>query len=248
MSEPARAGEADPEIRIVELDDERSPLADDAFGLIREMFEAADRHGQDELRAELEERRRQLVPRNRPHVLVALDGDVVAGTIYGTFLALVNAGFVAYVAVAESHRGCGIARQLRAALARQFHTDAREVLEEELAWIVGEVRLASPWLEQLVRRRGAIPLDFDYYHPGMRPDGDHEPYRLYLEPMADQSRELGVLRVLRIAYAVYRHGYRVRYPLRLAGFRAILDQLEHRETVGPDPAVVRRALDGGDDG
>jgi hypothetical protein len=169
---------------------------------------------------------------------------VVVGAAYGIYLAGPNCGFVAYVAVHPDQRGGGIARELRAQLSASFRADAIADGNEELAWIVGEVRRSSPWLEQLVRTRGAIPLDFDYFHPGMSPGGDHEPYTLYLEPMGDTRQALPVLLVRRVVYQVYRIAYRVRHPLMRTNFRRMMDELEGRDEVGPSADVLARAFAG----
>jgi GNAT superfamily N-acetyltransferase len=227
--------------RIAELSDERSAEAAAALALIERTFAARDRHAPQELRSELEEKRLELVPRNRPHLFAALaDGEVV-GAIYGVYMAGPNCGFVAYVAVEPEHRGGGVARRLRAELAERFRGDARAVGHDELGWVVGEVKRSSPWLTELVRRRGAIPLDLEYFHPGMAPGDGREPYSLYLEPVGDIRRELPVLLVQRIIFAVYRVAYRVRHPLMRPGFRAMVEALDGRAVVGPHREVIERA-------
>jgi ribosomal protein S18 acetylase RimI-like enzyme len=228
-------------VRITELLDERSADAAAALALIERTFAPRDRHAPQELRSELEEKRLELVPRNRPHLFGALVDGVVVGSIYGAYMAGPNCGFVAYVAVDPDHRGGGIARQLRAELAERFRGNARAVGHDELGWVVGEVRRSSPWLTELVRRRGAIPLDLEYFHPGMSPGDGREPYSLYLEPVGDIRRELPVLLVQRIIFAVYRVAYRVRHPLTRPGFRAMIEELDGRAVVGPHREVVERA-------
>jgi hypothetical protein len=243
MPEEAPASQ---ELHLVEVVDERTPACDGALALIERTFQVADRHAPDELRSELEEKRRQLVPRNRPHLLAALREGEVMGAAYGIYLAGPNCGFVAYVAVDEAQRGGGIARRLRRQLAAAFREDARADGNDELAWIVGEVRRDSPWLEQLVRRRGAIPLDFEYFHPGMNPGGEHEPYTLYLEPMGDTRQALPVLLVRRVVYQIYRIAYRVRHPLMRSNFRRMMEELERREEVGANQEVLFRASASGE--
>jgi GNAT superfamily N-acetyltransferase len=238
MPEPPAGRDA---ARIVEVEDERSDECRGAIELIEETFRPVDRHAPGELLSELEEKRRQLVPRNRPHLLAAVLEERVVGAAYGVYLAGPNCGFVAYVAVHPQARGGGIARRLRARLAECFRADAAADGHQGLAWIVGEVRRSSAWLEQLVRRRGAIPLDFTYYHPGMFPGGGQEPYTLYLEPQGDSRRSLPVLLVRRIVYQVYRIAYRVRHPLTRPGFRSMMDELEGREEVGANQEVMARA-------
>ena len=70
-----------------------------------------------------------------------------------------------------------------------------------------------------------------YYHPGVEPP-DRPIHALYRQPLADDRVELPSVQVARILYAVYRRGYRVRYPLMHAGFRAMLDDLADRPIIG----------------
>ena len=75
--------------------------------------------------------------------------------------------------------------------------------------------------------------------PGSPGEGAPPPepsrYVLYREPVGDLRRELPVSLVRRVLYAIYRRGYRVRYPLDLPPFRDMLEALNGRETVGPAP-------------
>jgi GNAT superfamily N-acetyltransferase len=221
------------EPRIVSVTDEREPIADAGLALIEEMFAPQDRQALSELRSELAERRLGLFATYNFHMLAAVfaGDDDPAGVITGVYLGGVNAGFVTYLAVRRRYRGRRIARLLRPALIDAFRADARAAGHADVAWILGEVRSRSPWLRRLVRTRGAIPFDIDYYHPGMTP-GVSEPYILYRQPMGDTRRELPAGTVRRILYAVYRRAYRVRYPLMRESFAAMIDQLEGRETVG----------------
>lgn len=225
------------EPRLVPVTDERDPLADRAFSLIEQMFAPQDRQAVSELRSELAERRLGMFTNYNFHLIVAVyeDDDAPAGTITGVYLGGVNAGFVTYLAVRRQYRGRRIARLLRPRLIDAFRADARAAQRADLAWVLGEVRASSPWLRRLVRTRGAIPFDLDYYHPGMTP-GVSEPYLLYRQPIGDDRRALAVTQVRRVLYAIYRRAYRVRYPLHRESFVAMMDQLEGRETVGVHPA------------
>lgn len=241
------------EVRTVEIRDEREPLAGAALAVIADMFTPADRQPLDELRSEVEERRLDLVPEHGFHMLTALhqnDTDP-AGTIIGLYLAAVNAGIITYLAVRRQHRGQRIARVLRPHLIEVFRADARRAGHGDLAWVLGEVRAESPWLRRLVRTRGAIPFDLEYFHPGMSLHGG-ERYVLYRQPVGDHTRDLPTPLVRRTLFAIYRHAYRVRYPLTREVFRAMLDQLEGRESVGVhpefrdafcDPLVSRRPVE-----
>jgi GNAT superfamily N-acetyltransferase len=229
-------GEAE-QPRVVAIADERDPLADDALALIDEMFSPQDRHGLAELRYELAERRLGMFTTYNFHLLAAMlpGDDRPAGTTCGVYLGGVNAGFVMYLAVRREHRGRRIARLLRPALIEAFGADARAGGQQDVRWVLGEVRQSSPWLRRLVRTRGAIPFDLRYYHPGMTP-GTSEPYVLYRQPVSDHRHDLPVVEVRRIIYAIYRRAYRVRYPLQRESFATMVEELDGRETVGVHPA------------
>lgn len=223
-------------VRIVEIRDEREPLAEAALAVIAEMFAAHERQPINELRSEIAERRLGMLSGYNFHLLTALyeDNDVPAGAIAGLYLDGVNAGFITYLAVRSQHRGRRLARVLRPKLIEVFRADARREEYDDLAWVLGEVRADSPWLKRLIRTRGAIPFDIEYYHPGMS-IGSGEPYVLYRQPIGDHRRELPVELVRRTLFAIYRRGYRVRYPLNRDIFTNMLEQLEGREQVGVHP-------------
>jgi len=224
-----------PDIEIVEVDDERTALADEAISLFEQTFDRRDRHGVDELRSEIAEKRLELLPPFDFHLLVAQSEGQLQGAIMGCYLAGANAGFVNYLAVPEAMRGMGVGRLLRPRLVQLFKDDAHHHSGTDLAWVIGEVRHDNPWLRRLVRNRGAIPFDLTYFHPGMLPSANAPPYVLYRQPFADARIELPSAFVRRILYTVYRRAYRVRYPLEHAGFRNMLAQLEGREFVGAHP-------------
>jgi GNAT superfamily N-acetyltransferase len=226
-----------PTYRITEVLDERAPEATAALELIRASFTGRDRQSMDELRSELEEKRRGLLSAYDYHLVVALDeGDAVAGAVAGAYLEGVNAGFVLYLAVAEPHRGRGLGRRLRTELVRLLRENAQEEGHPDLSWVLGEVRSDSPWLDRLLRG-GALTFDFDYYHPGMSP-GDGTPrYTLYREPVADRRARLPRPLVRRILYSIYRRAYRVRYPLERPGFRAMLAEVSRPRARPKEPTV-----------
>jgi GNAT superfamily N-acetyltransferase len=225
-----------PEPELVPILDEREPLAEQAFALIHSMFAPADRQPISELMSELAERRLGLLSNHNFHLIAARyhDDAEPAGAIIGVYLGGVNAGLVMYLAVRKRYRGHGLGRLLRPRLVQAFQHDARRAGHDDIAFVLGEVRARSPWLRRLVRTRGAIPFDFDYYHPGMAP-GAGETYVLYRQPFADSRRELPVSLVRRVLYAIYRRAYRVRYPLQREGFVVMLRQLEGRRSVGVHP-------------
>jgi GNAT superfamily N-acetyltransferase len=222
-------------VRIIEVTDEREALAEEALGLIAECFPSHERQPLSELRSEIEEKRRELLMPFDFHLFVAVDAEGTAvAAVSGVYLAGINAGFISYLAVRGDYRSKGMARRVRSALVEAFREDARRTGREDLAWVLGEVRTDGNWLGNLVRHRGALPFDLTYYHPGMVLEGA-PPYALYREPVGDHRRELPVAEVRRILYAVWRRGYRVRYPLERVTFQAMIEELEGREVVRVHP-------------
>jgi GNAT superfamily N-acetyltransferase len=221
--------------RIIELTDEDAPTTAQAFDLIETTFERPDRQPMEELRSEVAERRQRLTTAEAFHLFVALDAhDSVLAAITGIYLDGVNAGFVTYLAVRQDMRRHGIGRRLRVRLVERFRTDARVAGFDDLAWVVGEVRTSSPWLKRLVRNRGAVPFDLTYYHPGVRPPA-RPLHALYRQPVLDHREVLPVQLVRRLLYAIYRRGYRVRYPLLHTGFQVMMEELDTRREVGMHP-------------
>jgi ribosomal protein S18 acetylase RimI-like enzyme len=229
----AQATAAD-DISIVEVLDEREPLAESALGLIGGAFEPADRQPLSELTSEIAEKRMGFAADF--HLLAALARDgAVLGTVAGIYLEGVNAGFVTYLTVAPEQRGQQLAPDLRSSLVEVFRSDARGAGREDLAWVVGEVRADSNWLRRLAATREAIVFDVDYMRPGTDPAAGDPAYVLYRQPVGDNSSALPVPVMRRLLYAIYRRGYRVRHPLQNIAFRAMLDELDGRETVGEHP-------------
>lgn len=221
---------------IRELQDEREPLAGAALQLIADAFERPDRQPLTELRSEIAEKRLDLLGAMDFHLLAAVtpEGEAV-GTVTGIYLGGVNAGFITYLTVAPAWRRRRLAPGLRGALVEIFRADARSAGFDDLDWVLGEVRAGSPWLRRLVGSGGVITFDLTYYHPGMNPENDDRRYILYRQPVGDARAALPGPLVRRILYAIYRRGYRVRYPLERASFQAMMEQLEGREWVGPHP-------------
>jgi GNAT superfamily N-acetyltransferase len=279
VKDGSTAGESAP--IILEVVDERGPEAGAALALISATFPRQARQPLTELRSEIAEKRLDLLAAMDFHLLVALgeSGEVMA-TVAGIYLEGVNAGYVTYLAVDSRFRGLGLAPRLRSRLVELFRGDARRAGFEDLAWVVGEVRVDRPWLRSLLQTGNAVAFDLPYHIPGTvpppdgsgavrpgahasgssrpgspdpasgrpGPPGEAEPppeparYVLYREPVGDLRRELPVSLVRRVLYSIYRRGYRVRYPLDLPPFRAMLEALNGRETVGP----AHLELDGAD--
>jgi GNAT superfamily N-acetyltransferase len=219
---------------VEEILDERDPRAEEALRLIAGAFQRPERQPLSELRSEIAEKRLGLLAAMDFHLLVAAGEDGgVQGTVAGMYLEGVNAGYITYLAVAPRFQGRRLAPRLREALVERFRLDARNAGFDELAWVLGEVKGDSPWLARLLRERGAVAFDLPYRHPGVTRDGEPDGHVLYRQPVGDRREELPAQLVRRILYAIYRRGYRIPYPLDSHGFRAMLDDLEDRYTVGP---------------
>lgn len=214
------------ELRFLMLTDEREPLVEDALALIEASFTMDERQPLDEIRMAIEEMRRGLLSQHEFHLLVAVDTDrnVVAVTC-GVYMEGVNAGFVDYLAVRPEARGTGTGSRLRTALVEAFREDARRWGEEELAWVLGEVEKTNPWLRRITESGDAIPFDFSYIQPRLSADRRPVPLVLYREPIGDRRESLPTESVCQLLYAIYRRVYRIGFPLRLDGFRAMLAEI-----------------------
>ena len=230
MGEPESSGT---DMRVVAVDDERSPLAHAAFELIHEAM--WDVQPTSDLLSELEEKRLGLPSGGDYHLLVFQEPDgSVAATASGVYLEGVNVGFITYLAVREDVRGLRLGRELRDHLVEAFREEARRRTGGELAWTVGEVRRENRWLRTLVHEGRAVPFDLGYFHPWMRRRSEGA-YVLYREGAAVASPELPTQEVARLLYAIWRRAYRIRYPLQHDTFCYMLRQLEGRDTVGIHP-------------
>lgn len=224
---------------IVAVRDERDPLAREALELVEEMFSARDRQSIADLLSEVAEARLGVLDGDDFHLLAAVsESGEVPGTALGVYMSSINAGIVTYLAVRPAFRGQELARTLRTRLVERFRQNARDTGRDDLAWVVGEVRAESPWLQRLVRHRGAIPFDLTYYHPGMWPGYGGPAYVLYRQPVGDFRRVLPAGLVRQVVYDIYRRTYRVRYPFSHPGFAAMMDALEERDQVGRLPGFA----------
>jgi ribosomal protein S18 acetylase RimI-like enzyme len=245
MSDPAiesaqrKGGEAGGSERVIEIESERSVLADRSLALIREIFPARERQPIEQIAMEIEEKRLGLLTTYDFHLFSAVDeADEVVAVASGVYLGGVNTGFITYLAVAPGQRSRGVGRRVRTALVEQFRQDARLLDWSELAAVVGEVRLDSPWLSRLVRDRFVIPLDLEYFHPGQDPSEPLVRWVLYRQPVADQRQVLPAGEIRQLLYAIWRRAYRVRWPLEREGFHMMLNELADRHEVGAHPEVT----------
>lgn len=240
MSAPATdpADGSPSEDRILEVLDERGPIADSALDLIQRAFPPRERQPLEQIAMEIAEKRLGLLTSYDFHLLAAVSPeDRVLAVVSGVYLGGVNIGFVTYLAVEAGSRGRQLGRRLRVALIDAFRRDALALEWPELAGVVGEVRLESPWLQRLVRDRAVLPLDLTYFHPGEDPTNPEAEWILYRQPVADKRTEYPADEVRQLLYAIWRRAYRVRWPLEREGFQAMLRELEGRTVVGPHPAV-----------
>lgn len=237
---PAGGPDAAPP-RLVEVLDERDAIAERALGLIERAFPPRERQPIAQIAMEIAEKRLGLLTSYDFHLIAAVsDGDEVMAVVSGVYLGGVNTGFVTYLAVDRAHRARRVGRGLRTALIDAFRRDARALEWPDLAAVVGEVRLDSPWLQRLVRDRAVLPLDLTYFHPGEDPSSPDAEWILYRQPVADERSELPVGEVRQLLYAIWRRAYRVRWPLERVGFQAMLSELAGRTHVGPHAAVPSR--------
>ena len=215
------------QLRIVDVTDERAPLARRAISLIQDAI--WDVHPTRFLLAELEESRRGEAKGGRYHLLAVGDGDsqTPVAAAAGAYLADVNAGFVAYLAVHEDHRSGGLGQRLRERLVDAFRHEALATHGEDLSAVLGEVESDSPWLRRLVQSGRAVPFDTPYFHPWMS-RGSEGHYTLYREPVADPRRVLPAHEIAELIEAVWRRAYRVRDPYRSEIFRYMMHRLHER--------------------
>ena len=224
---------AEGSMRVMVVDDERSPLAIAALELIADAI--GDVQPVNDLLSEIEERRRGMPSAGDAHLLVMVDEDGrAAAAAAGIYLEAVNAGFVTYLAVRKELRGQRVGRGLRTHLVDSIRAEARGKHGADPAWVVGEVRSGSPWLQTLVTAGEAIPFDFPYFHPWM-PRGAEGRYVLYREPLADTRTELPAQEVVRLVYAIWRRAYRIRFPLQSETFCYMIDRLQSAGTIGAHP-------------
>ncbi|MEX2582535.1 MAG: hypothetical protein WD766_04650 [Gemmatimonadota bacterium] len=224
--------------RIVEVEDERGPIAEQALGLIQRAFPPRERQPIEQIAMEIGEKRMGLLTSYDFHLFAAVSADEhVMAVSSGVYLGGVNAGFVTYLAVEQAYRARHLGRRLRVTLVEAFRRDARMLEWPDLAAVVGEVRLESPWLQRLVRDRGVLPLDLNYYHPGEDPSERPSPWILYRQPVEDHRTELPASEVRQLLYAIWRRAYRVRWPLEREGFHMMLTELSGKTHVGAHQAL-----------
>jgi GNAT superfamily N-acetyltransferase len=224
--------------RVVEVTDERTPLAERAIELIQSTI--WDVHPARYLLAELRETRQGTVQGGGYHLLATVepaDESTPIAAATGVYLAAVNAGFVSYLAVREDQRGRGLGKALRGHLVEAFRAQARREAGAELASVVGEVERESRWLRVLLDEGRTMALDVPYFHPWMSLHAEGR-YVLYREQVTDTRPELPAEEVARIIEAIWRRAYHFQKPEQRDTFRRMMRALEGRSTVGPAPDLA----------
>lgn len=222
---------------ITAVDSARDPLFRQAFALYSRVFPPSEKIDREYFQNVFEEKRLGLLAPFNFHFLVAHQRGRAVGFISGSYLAIVNLGFVGYLAVAPDDAGRRVGSRLRRRLVEAMQRDARVAGHEDLMGMMGEVEDGNPWLERM-RRHGALAFDLDYLQPST--DGtDVVPLVLYLQPVGGRRhlRSLKVSTMRRILYAIYRRLYRIRFPLTRPEFKRMFRQLEGRARVGARPSA-----------
>lgn len=219
-------------VTIESLDDDRTPLYLDSVALYNRVFPDSERSDPQYFAHILEEKRLGVLYPFNFHYVVARVDDQVVGLATGHYLALVNLGFVGYLAVEPLVKGARIGSRLRHRLVQEFRRDARAAGYKDLLGVIGEVQADNPWLRHLIRKRDAFALDFDYRQPPLGSQLDDVPLVLYLEPIARPIKRISAENVRKLLYAIYRRVYRVRFPLKNRTLSRMMDELKSRRWIG----------------
>lgn len=219
-------------IVIREILSQHDPAFRAAHALLRASFHRAEMLPVADWRNAMRERQERLWTDVNWHLLVAQRNGALVGAATGSYLGNLNVGIIGYIAVKVPARSAGLGPRMRNALRRRFEADARLTGHARLRAIVGEVREDNVWLRHLVRREGAIALDFPYFQPSLGGGRDVVPLVLYYQPLDRPAKSLGVSEVRRLLYSMWRRAYRVARPLSDPAFRAMLQSLRGRRRVG----------------
>jgi hypothetical protein len=221
-----------PPLRIASVSDHRHPHFTAALRLYNRVFPSEEKVDRRYFRNLLEEKRLGLLYPFNVHFLVAVRGERVIGLATGSYLAVVNVGFVGYLAVGRRSAGAHIGTRLRHRLVADLRRDAQASGNRDLGAVMGEVERDNPWLRHLIRDRRVFALDLDYRQPPLHRQTHEVPLVLYVEPVGRPFQSLRAADVRLLLYAIYRRLYRIRFPLRAPSFVRMLRQLEGRRVVG----------------
>lgn len=219
-------------VRIRELTTGEDPAFGAAYALLRRTFPKAELLPKREWVTVLRERVAGLWTDINWHLFVAEREGSVVGMASGSYLGNVNVGIVGYIAVRRIARTRGLGPRLRHRLVEAFERDALRVRGKPLRAVVGEVAEENPWLRHLVRRLGALALDFSYCQPSLGRGGKEVALVLYYQGRADRRRVLPASEVQRLLYTMWRRMCRVANPLSNPAFRRMRQALAGRRAIG----------------
>ena len=217
---------------IEEIDDPASPWFQRVLELSTRLFPPKERLDREDLEERLLEKRLGLLYPSNVHLLVGHRDKEFSGFAQGSYLAGPNVCFVGYLAVRPSRGKGRIGPLLRQRLIRECRRDAIANQRRDIWAIVGEVERGNPWLETLVRSRGAIALDFHYEQPALTATGRPAPLVLYVQRRDRSVASMRARAVRSLVYGIYRGVYRIRFPLRNESFRRIVASIGNRNRIG----------------
>jgi GNAT superfamily N-acetyltransferase len=219
-------------LRIREVVSPRDSAFRAAYRLLAGVFPRDELLPRRDWNATMREREQGLWTDLNWHVLIAERGRRLLGVATGSYVGNLNVGVIGYIAVGRRVRSQGVGPRLRRRLYAALARDARRIRARPLAALVGEVRADNPWLHHLVRRTGALALDFPYYQPSLRAQREPVPLVLYYQPLLRRRAWLPVGELRRILYTLWRRPYRVGRPLARPAFRRMLRALHGRRRIG----------------
>jgi hypothetical protein len=215
-----------------------------AYRLLHGEFHEAEMSPRRDWTNALRERAHGLLHDVAWHLMVAERGGRVIAAASGTYLGNVNVGVIGYVVVRRNARVAGLGPRIRQALRKAFEADAVRLGHGALEAIVGEVRADNPWLRSLVRREGALALDFEYVQPALDPKLEPVPLVFYYQPLRRPVRSLDAAYLRRLLFTIWRRAYRVSRPLARPAFRRMLRSIAQRRRIGSRPEFRSRSAAG----
>jgi hypothetical protein len=244
---PVAERRTDNRVRIREIQSADDAAFDRAYQLLHDAFPRSELLPRREWVYLMKERTLGLWTDINWHLLIAERAGRMIGAASGSYVGNLNVGVIGYIALKPGARSHGVGPRLRKRLRALFERDAREAGRGPVKALVGEVHLNNPWLGHLVRREGAIALDFPYYQPSLRGRRDPVPMVLYYQPLDRPRTWLAANELKKLLYTLWRRPYRVSKPLRREAFRRMMRALEGRRRIGqrelppPRPKSADRA-------
>ena len=229
-----------PRVVVREIQSARDPAFLAAYRMLTTEFPKAEMSPLRDWTNAFREREQGLLHDVAWHLLVAERSGSVLAAASGTYLGNINVGIIGYVAVRPTARVGGLGPRIRRALRRAFERDAIRAGHEALEGIAGEVQADNPWLRTLVRREGALALDFDYVQPALHAGIQPVPLVFYYQPLVRPMRTLDAAFLRRLLFTIWRRAYRVARPLSRPEFRRMLRSLDGRRRIGSRPELSIR--------